>query len=190
LPRIGNGIRRLTEIIGVGALAMTAYFLVPMDGAAADVVIVLLVVGSVVLLVPLAVRRSQEVLVADQPLLVAAQALFTLVTLLVVSFSSVYFVLGTQSDPQIDGIATKIDALYFTVTILSTVGFGDITATGQFGRVVVTVNMVVNLVLVTVALRLLSWALQQRHVAAQRLDSGQGARTGAAVPIKSRKLSQ
>jgi voltage-gated potassium channel len=71
--------------------------------------------------------------------------------------------LGTHEPMQVAGIATKIDALYFTVTIVSTVGFGDITATGQGARALVTAHMIVNLVLLTVAIRLLSWALKQRR---------------------------
>lgn len=108
-------------------------------------------------------RRAREVLVSDQPLLVAIQSLFTAVTLLVVSFASAYYILGTGHSGQIDGISTKIDALYFTVTILSTVGFGDVTAVGQAARAIVTLHMVVNFVLVAVAVRLVSWALKQRQ---------------------------
>ena len=61
------------------------------------------------------------------------------------------------------GIETKIDALYFTITVVSTVGFGDITATGQGARLIVSANMIVNLVLLTIAIRLLSWAVKQRR---------------------------
>jgi len=35
---------------------------------------------------------------------------------------------------QMSGLETKTDAIYFTVTIVATVGFGDITATGQAAR--------------------------------------------------------
>ena len=52
-------------------------------------------------------------------------------TFLVVSFAAVYYVLGTEMEGQMNGISTKTDSLYFTVTMLSTVGFGDITAVGQ-----------------------------------------------------------
>ncbi len=155
-------------MVGVGALAIVAYFVMPLDGEFAEVLAVLLVIGAAVLLVPLAVRRASYILVAEQPLLVAAQSLFTILTLLVVSFSTVYYVLATQVDDQVNGIETKLDAVYYTLTILSTVGFGDITATGQWARGTVTINMIVNLVLVAVALRLLSWALRQREVPAAR----------------------
>ena len=36
---------------------------------------------------------------------------------------------------------TRADALYFTVTVFSTVGFGDITAKSETARVVLIVQM-------------------------------------------------
>jgi subtilase family serine protease len=42
----------------------------------------------------------------------------------------------------------KVDALYFTVTVFSTVGFGDITAKTDLARTLVTIQMLFNLVVV------------------------------------------
>jgi voltage-gated potassium channel len=42
---------------------------------------------------------------------------------------------------------TRTDALYFTVTVFSTVGFGDITAKSEAARVVVIVQMLADIVL-------------------------------------------
>jgi hypothetical protein len=156
-------LRRIAEIVGVGAVALTIYFIMPFDEGVGVVLAGLVVVATIGALVPLSIRRAGQVMASDQPLLVAAQSLFTMMTILIVSFSSVYYVLGTHTPYQIQGIATKIDALYFTITILSTVGFGDITATGQGARVLVSAHMIVNLVLLTIAIRLLSWAVKQRR---------------------------
>ena len=121
---------------------------------------------------PLAIRRAREVLVADQPMLVAAQSLTSALTLMIVAFSSAYYVLGTKYPSQVPGVHTKIDGLYFSVTILSTVGFGDITATGQGARALVTVNMIVNLVLVALSVRVVSWALSRTRGQEDRRAEG------------------
>ena len=44
-----------------------------------------------------------------------------------------------------DDINTYTDAVYFTVTVLTTTGFGDILMTGQFGRWLAIVTMVLGL---------------------------------------------
>jgi len=160
--------RRVTEIAGVAIISLVIYFVIPLDGDFSNVIAGSMVVGAAVALVPLSIRRARQVLTSDQPLLVAAQALCSVITLLIVSFASVYYVLAIDHDDQIAGIRTKIDALYFTVTIVSTVGFGDITATGQLARAIVAGHMIVNFALLAVAIRLMSWALQQRNAFATR----------------------
>jgi hypothetical protein len=49
---------------------------------------------------------------------------------------------------QFTGLTTRIDALYFALATLFTVGFGDITATGQFARVVLSVQMLFNVIVI------------------------------------------
>jgi hypothetical protein len=56
---------------------------------------------------------------------------------------------------------TKVDALYFETTMISTVGFGDIVPASQATRAVVTLNILMNLIFVGVTLRLMTWAVQR-----------------------------
>jgi hypothetical protein len=46
-------------------------------------------------------------------------------------------------------------ALYFTVTVFSTVGFGDITAKTDGARALVSVQMILDLILIASVARLL-----------------------------------
>ena len=46
-----------------------------------------------------------------------------------------------------DGIKTYVDALYFTITTLTTTGFGDITLVGPGGRLLAVIIMVVGVAL-------------------------------------------
>src|SRR4051812_43200225 len=114
--RFRRAARKVTEIAGVAIISLVIYFLMPLDGDFADFIAGSVVIVAAVALVPLSIRRARQVLTSDQPLLVAAQALCSIVTLLIVSFSSVYYVLATDHDGQISGLHTKIDGLYFTVT--------------------------------------------------------------------------
>ena len=49
---------------------------------------------------------------------------------------------------------TRIDSIYFSATVFATVGFGDITAKGQGTRVLVTIQMMLDLVVVGLVVRL------------------------------------
>ena len=112
------------------------------------------VVGGAIVIatMPLAIRRLRAVIASPFPLLAAAEALALLLAMIVIGFSSVYLALDAD-EGQFSGLGTRIDALYFTVTTLSTVGYGDISATGQVARVVVTLQIMFNLAFVGIAVR-------------------------------------
>jgi hypothetical protein len=56
---------------------------------------------------------------------------------------------------------TRLDAMYFTVTVFATVGFGDITAVSAGARAIATVQMVGDLVLVGLIARAIVDAVNQ-----------------------------
>jgi hypothetical protein len=56
---------------------------------------------------------------------------------------------------------THTDGLYFTVTVFSTVGFGDITAKSQMARLVVTGQMIADLVVLGLAIKVVLGAVSR-----------------------------
>jgi len=76
------------------------------------------------------------------------QSLVMLLELVVVVFAAGFYLLELSSPGQIAGLDTRTDSLYFTLSTLTTVGFGDVHAVGQVGRVLVIVQMVFNVVFV------------------------------------------
>ena len=67
----------------------------------------------------------------------------------------------------------KIDSLYFTMTILSTVGFGDIVASSNPARIAVMIQMVVGLTLLTALARVVLEAARRAARKRYGLDDGQ-----------------
>jgi len=61
---------------------------------------------------------------------------------------------GSFSQPM-----TRTNALYFTVTVFSTVGFGDITAKTDPARLLVTVQMIINLIVLGIGARVILGAV-------------------------------
>jgi voltage-gated potassium channel Kch len=83
------------------------------------------------------------------------------------AFSLSYYALAINTDGQMVGIATRLDALYFSTTTMTTVGYGDIHAAGQVARAVVTLHLAFNLVFVAVFANLVRTRLQGPEPPAQ-----------------------
>lgn len=73
--------------------------------------------------------------------------------MLIMSFSLVFFLVDQLAPNQISGLNTRTDALYFTLSTMTTVGFGDVYAAGQVARILVCGLIVFNIVVVTTLLR-------------------------------------
>ena len=144
----------------VGAVVL--YYVLPMKGR-------LWPIGAIagpaaaVALAPLTRRHLRRVLVSERPLVDGALALALIAVVLILGFATTYWILATQSPDEFVGITTKTDALYFTVTVLATVGFGDVHPIGQVARVITTVNMLTNIVILAFSVRVLTWAARQGH---------------------------
>ncbi len=109
----------------------------------------ILVVGGLLLGASLS-RQLRQVVVADIPGLRAVQALGASVVLFLVLFASAYLALSADSFSR---PLNQVSALYFTITVFSTVGFGDITPETDPARILVAVQMLLDLVLIGLIVR-------------------------------------
>jgi voltage-gated potassium channel len=93
---------------------------------------------------------------AAYPGLRAVEGLGLIVPFFLVLYSMAYAVLA-HNDPSSfsPGTLTRTDTMYFTITVFATVGFGDITATSQAARVLVMTQMLLDLVILGLGVRLL-----------------------------------
>ncbi len=88
-------------------------------------------------------------------------------------------VLASRSSSSFGQHLSHTDALYFTVTVFSTVGFGDITAKSAVARLVVTGQMVADLIILGVAIKVITGAVrrgQQRRTASEQPTDPVGGR--------------
>lgn len=160
------------RLAGTALLTLTAtlvaYYALPIYGDAAGRRLPLRVVLFTVGLVGTAALLSWQAVGTRHaaPHRATVQWLFAGICLTVVLFSTTYYSLALGVPGQLVGIRTKTDALYFAVTVLTTVGFGDVHAAGQVARVVVTIQMGFDVVFVATAgaaLRASGAARRARH---------------------------
>jgi hypothetical protein len=91
----------------------------------------------------------------QRPILRAAVAMATIIPLFLILFAWIYLTMA-RADPAAFGVPlSRISALYFTVTVFSTVGFGDFAPRTDVARLVVTVQMLTDLAVVAVVIRLI-----------------------------------
>jgi hypothetical protein len=106
---------------------------------------------------------------ARHPALRAIESIALSLPLFLLLFAAAY-VLLTGTDPgAFTEPLTPTDGLYFTVTVFATVGFGDITPVTEVARVLTTLQMVGDLVLIGLVLRVFLTAVDRgRRRAADR----------------------
>jgi hypothetical protein len=88
--------------------------------------------------------------------------LLMLLILVAVVFALGYYVLDEHSPRQLTGISTRTDALYFTMSTLTTVGYGDIYASGQIARGFVILQLVFDVVFVAALVSTVATSFRNR----------------------------
>jgi hypothetical protein len=158
-------VRLVLRVTATVVCLIALYYLLPVDRARSLSVGVALVIGLAVL-ASILTWQIRAIVRSDYPTLRLIEAIAFIIPLYVLGFAMLYFVMGHALQTNFSEPLTRTDALYFTVTIFATVGFGDITAKTDTARLVVTVQMIGNLVLLGVGLRVLLGAAQrgrERH---------------------------
>ena len=105
--------------------------------------------------------QLREIARADYPALRAFEALFLAVPLFLLLFASTYFLMSKSDPTNFTAPLTRTDALYFTITIFSTVGFGDITAQEATPRLIVSAQMLLDLVILGAGVRIILNAVER-----------------------------
>lgn len=167
-------VRALGRALLSTLLLIVLYYLLPLDRALNAGAITVLVFGLLVL-VGLVGWQIRAILRADYPALRAVEGLAVTIPLFLLLFAVVYFVMAHAQSAAFTQPLSRTDALYFTVTVFATVGFGDIAANTQLARAVVTVQMVADLLVLGVLLKVVVGAVrtgQQRQTAGTTPQSG------------------
>jgi voltage-gated potassium channel len=166
VPALSAAERRRRLAIGLlRALAITvvlgaAYYLLPLDRLSSVPMWLLLAVGLLAL-AAVAALQVRAVIRSRHPAVQAVEALAATAPLFLLLFAAAYFLMA-QVDPNHFNVETltRTDSLYFTVTIFATVGFGDITAASGAARILVTTQMILDLIVLGLGIRIFVSAVE------------------------------
>jgi voltage-gated potassium channel len=144
----------LLRAVMTTAVMVALYYVLPinqrLDRSAAARLVVSLIIFAVV-----SGWQIRSILRSKHPGVRAVEALAVLVPLFLLVFASTYYLMSGAESGNFSQPMSRTDALYFTVTTFVTVGYGDIVATTEFARVIVTVQMILDLLILGLGVRAL-----------------------------------
>jgi hypothetical protein len=156
-----TGWKRWLRLAGILVVVLVLYFTVPVSFEIETSEVVQLLVSLVALTV-LAVAVLSEV---RHQLVDAERRIDGLVIALMIAvlgFALGFYVMAERDPAQLPGLDTRVDALYFTMTTLLTIGYGDIHAAGQAARTLVLIQMVFNVVIIATAASTITTRIRTR----------------------------
>ncbi len=164
-----QGRRRLVVVaalrtIATVALLLVLYFLLPLGGGTSVEKVIKLTVGALAL-TAIIIWQVRQIIRSSHPVGRAVEALAFSVPLYVLLLAATYFVMAHTNPAAFGAPLSRTDALYFSSTVFTTVGFGDITAKSESARLVVTAQMWLDLVFLGLVLRIVTQAIKfsQQH---------------------------
>jgi voltage-gated potassium channel len=162
--------RSSAHVIVAWVLLLGVFYAIPtgVSSSAGDLARVII---AVVLLGAVLAWQTYRIMRADFPELRAIVALGVVTPLFFVMFATIYLSMSAASGATFTQGLDHTRALYFTITVFSTVGFGDITPATDTARLVVSAQMILGLILIGGVVRVLFGAAKQAVARAGATES-------------------
>jgi hypothetical protein len=154
-------VRSAVRGTSLAVLVLAAYYLAPVKSdPGSGVLLRILAVGVAAGLV--VVWEIRAVAKAEFPRIRAVDALMASVSVMVVGFAVTYLNMSQENPAAFTEQLERTSSLYFTMTTLATVGYGDIAAKTNGARIAVMVQMVFNVAVIGTTVRAILGTARQR----------------------------
>jgi len=153
-------VRALVQACVVTTTVLCAYFLLPFAGSFQGKPSLVLIAGLVIV-TALLVWQVRRVVGSPYPRVRTIAALTTALPLFLVVFALTYYLSSISAPDAWSEPLSRLDALYFSVTVFSTVGFGDIVPVSGLTRVLTMGQMIGDVVVVGLVVRVMFAAMRQ-----------------------------
>ena len=117
-------------------------------------------------------RQIRRVRAARYPTIQAVEALVLIAVMFLAIFAGIYVMLSAADSGAFTEELDHFTAFYFALTVLATVGFGDITPVTDIARLFCMVQMAIDIVFIGILVKILGGAAQQGRRAQQSQASG------------------
>jgi hypothetical protein len=135
------------------------YYLAPLNGPLDISTLIGFVLGLVIFVVVI-IWQVRAIVSSDVPRLRALQGAAVAVSTFLVVFAATYVVISNAGPGSFSEPLGRTDALYFTLTLFTTVGFGDIAPRSEVARVIAMIQMVIGLITVGLVARIVLGAAE------------------------------
>lgn len=149
----------IVRVVVSVAVLLGLYYFLPFDGLGGAGPVIRLLVGLGAF-AALLVWQTRTIIRSPHPGLRAIEALAVTVPLLMLAFAAAYYAMEHANANAFTETLTRTDSLYFAVTVMTTTGFGDIAARTEQARIVVTIQMALDLLVVGLGLRVILGAVK------------------------------
>ena len=155
--------RRTVQLLWTAMSAvplLVLYYLAPLDGPLDISTLIWFVLGLVAFALVI-VRQVRAIVSSEAPRLRTVRAIVIGASTLLVVFAATYSVISNSRPDSFSEPLSRTDALYFTLTVFATVGFGDIAPRTDVARIVTMIQMITGLIAVGIVGKIVFAAMQE-----------------------------
>ena len=171
-------VRSALRALAFVVVLLVVYWVIPLnESTGTTITVVVLCSLGLVLFAIVFVRRLRAITRSDYPLVTAGESLIEVLAVFVVLFAMIHLAIADAAVDSYSERLDRLDAIYFAVTVLTTVGFGDISPVSSSARLATTIQMLADLFLIAAAARVIIGVARRSDARRQGLSKTGGGTT-------------